>query len=326
MTSLLVIILNYRTPDLTIGCLRSLETEVITVPGTEVIVVDNSSQDDSASRISGAIEQRGWSRWARLVVSPVNGGFAAGNNLGWKFGCNAGVPELLLLLNSDTVVNPGTFRHCVSIMRSNNLIGAMSCRLLNIDGSPQTNARGFPTPWRMLLCAAGLPWKFPSIFGGADCEQPSWDRNCVQRDVDWLGGAFLMLRADLIERIGLLDEDFFFYGEDIELCHRVWRAGKRCYYDPTCTITHYGGGSSDPERMSKQLRNHQIWRARYLVQRKCYGRLAEWLVRSADICACLARLVKLRMSRAANAELICDQRAVLNILCGRLMNAERRAV
>jgi GT2 family glycosyltransferase len=286
-----------------------------------VVVVDNASADASVERIGAAIRTEEWEPWVKLVQAPSNGGFAAGNNLGLREARDQA--ELVMLLNSDTVALPGAIPHCVSVMRADPSVGAMSCRLLNADGSTQNAARGVPTPGRLVLCALGLPWKLPRMFGRADPEQPWWNRDTQTRDVEWLGGAFLMTRGDLVGRIGLLDEDFFLYGEDIEFCHRVWKAGCRCLYDPTFAIVHLGGASSDPSRLSAAARNGHAWRGRYLVQRKCYGRAAEWLVRGCDTCAYALRLGAMRVLGRSGEPRYADIRAALRLLCGRLMQNAR---
>lgn len=266
---LLVIIVNYRTPDVTIACLRSLATEVSQIPGAGVVVVDNGSQDDSVARITALIDGEGWSEWARALPLAQNGGFAFGNNRGMECSPRA---RYYLLLNSDTLVSSGALLHSIAVLENDARIGAMSCRLLNEDGSVQNVARRFPSPLRRLVGTLGLTWKVPRLFAWADLDDPSWNRSTTSRDVDWLGGAFLLLRGDVIRRIGGLDEDFFFYGEDIALCHAVWRTGSRCRYDPGASIVHYGGTSSDPSRLARGARLAHAWRARHLVHEKLYGR------------------------------------------------------
>jgi GT2 family glycosyltransferase len=274
---LLVVVVNYRTPELTVDCLRSLAPEIEAVAGARVVVVDNGSGDGSPERIEAAIRERAWSAWASLKALERNGGFAFGNNRGLESVSGA---RYVLLLNSDTVVNPRALAHCLAVMDAEPTIGAMSCLVLNADGTPQNVARRFPTALRRTVASLGLPWKLPALFGWADLEDATWDRRTTKRDVDWLGGAFLFVRGELVERIGLLDEDFFFYGEDIEFCHRVWQAGYRCHYDPGASITHLGGSSSDMTRLASVERVRHAWRGRHLVHEKLYGR--------ASALACLA--------------------------------------
>jgi GT2 family glycosyltransferase len=190
----------------------------------------------------------------------------------------------------------GCLSYCLSLMEADPTIGVLSCRLLNADGSAQNVCRRFPSPARCLVGALSLPWKFPGLFGWGDCEDLSWDRNTIAKDVDWLGGAFLLARGDWVAKHGLLDERFFFYGEDIEFCFRVRSTGFRCHYDPKATVVHLGGSSSDPTRMAANTRNIHSWRGRYLVQRYCYGRLAEFFLKCVDLVNVWAR-VKLSARR-----------------------------
>jgi len=105
----------------------------------------------------------------------------------------------------------------------------------------------------------------------------------------------MLFRTSAIKKLGPLDEAFFFYGEDTEICHRFRRAGYRVRYDPHAGggITHLGGASSDPTRMPAKIRTAHAWHARYMVQRKCYGAWAAWLLRAADIVALGMRKVRL---------------------------------
>lgn len=292
--SVLVIIVNYRTPDLTIACLDSLAPEVKSLPAVRVVVVDNGSQDDSPQRIEEAIRRESWESWLTLMALPENLGFAGGNNAGLRAGDDA---RYILLLNSDTICHPGVLRACIHRMDLEPRIGAMSCLLLNEDGSVQNVARRFPTPIRLLVASTGLDTRLPRWFEWADIQDLGWDRRTKRRDVGWLGGAFLFVRGDLVQRIGLLDDDFFFFGEDVEFSHRVWQAGYRCHYDPETSITHLGGQSSSNKIQTSGWRAEQIWRARYLTQRKCYGRSAELFVRTLDLVSWAVRVPWRRLRR-----------------------------
>ncbi len=301
-TRLLIAVINYRTPELTIACLRSLAPEVAAVAGARTIVVDNASGDGSVEKLEAAIRDAGWAAWAELLRSDRNLGFAGGNNLAIA---RAEPAEYVLLLNSDTVVHAGCLRRCLEVMDREPRIGALSCRVLNADGSIQNVARKFPTPLLVTAAALGLPWKLPRLFAWADAEDLGWDRVTTSRDVDWLGGAFLFVRSSVFGGRVRLDEDFFFYGEDIEFCHRIHRLGFTLRYDPVGSIVHLGGGSSDPTRMPSSLQSVRQWRARYLVQRKCWGRAAASWVRGVDLVASTLELAlaTLRGERARRAEL-----------------------
>ncbi len=311
---LLVVLVNYRTADATIDCLRSLAPEIADVPGARVVVVDNRSEDGSAKRLRRAVAESGWETWARVVEAPRNGGFAYGNNRGIEAG---GAARHVLLLNNDTIVHRGCLRRCMSVTDSDPSIGAMSCKLLNRDGSLQVAGRRFPTPLRITLAATGLPWRFPRVFGWGQGEYRSWDQSKDAGDADWLGGAFLWVRGDLMRRLGGLDETFFFYGEDIEFSHRVRRAGGRRRYDPGASVTHLGGASSDPSRLDPAERSVHAWRGRYLVQRRCYGRIAEVWARLLDLATCSAQMLRARLSRRADGARRAQLRARVGVILGR---------
>jgi GT2 family glycosyltransferase len=309
-----VIIVNFRTPGLTIDCLRSVAPEIGVPPEFHVFVVENGSGDDSAVRLRTAIDKEGWQSWCSLEVSDTNRGFSGGNNFGIGAARRRGGARYFLLLNSDTIVWPGCFKRCFAIMETESDVGALSCRVLNSDGSIQNVCRKFPTPLRCLVGALRLPRRFPRWFSWADCDDPSWDRNSIARDVEWIGGAFMMLRGHWIEGNNGLNERFFFYGEDVELCHRIWRSGFRCHYDPTATIVHLGGSSSDPSRMEVDTRSYHQWRGRYLIQETCYGRAAQAFLQSVDLLAAAGRVIRTSVSKRSDAARYAASKNMLRFL------------
>jgi N-acetylglucosaminyl-diphospho-decaprenol L-rhamnosyltransferase len=282
--TLRVIIVNFRTPQMTIDCLRSLAGEVGTLPGPlKVTVVENGSGDDSAGRIEQAIRENGWSSWAEILPLDRNWGFAGGNNRGIA---HAGPQaKYYLLLNSDTLVNPGVLAYCCNVMDCEPQIGIMSCMLRNRDGTWQNVARRFPTPISQIATTFGLPWSMPRLFRWADVASDRPELENVKHDTDWVGGAFMLIRGEALRQLGGLDESFFFLGEDIEICYRYHKAGWRVHYDPAVRITHFGGQSSGENTLpSRQKMLHNL-AARYKVQRRCYGRLASATLRFMDIIA-----------------------------------------
>jgi len=276
---LAIVILNYRTPQLTIDCLRSLAAERAQAPAFHVWLLDNASGDDSMPRLEAALRDEGWREFVTLMPQARNSGFAGGNNIGVAAAlAQDPPPRHVLLLNSDTLVHPGCLRTSLTAMDHDPAIGLLSCMLENRDGSVQNVCWRFPTPLRETVRALALPYVLPRFFSWAETSDRRWDRRAGARDVEWVGGAFMLLRAETLRRLGGFDETFFFYGEDIELCHRMWRHGLHVRFDPAGTITHFGGASSDPTRMADRRRATLMWFARFRVQRKLYGRLAElWL-------------------------------------------------
>jgi GT2 family glycosyltransferase len=283
---LVVIIVNYRTPELVIGCLDSLADERRTSNiKFEVTVVDNGSEDGSATRLREVITKNGW-QWCRVIANGANLGFAGGNNVGIR---NSPEAQHVLLLNSDTLIHRGCLAYCLKYMDQTPSVGILTCRLMQPDGAVQRQARRFPTPVRETVSSLGLPWRWPGWFGWASSEDEGWDRMREARDVEWVGGAFMWLRGAMLKQVGLLDESFFFYGEDVELCHRAKRHGWRRRYDPAVAITHFGGGSGAGQSIEHKP---EYWQARYLIQRRCYGRWAEAVVRTVDKLTASARSIR----------------------------------
>ena len=313
---LAVIVLNFRTPEVTIACLKTLAAEAVANPGLEVIVVDNASGDDSVPRIRAAIAENGWTGgWLDFREQDRNLGFAGGNNLILRERMAAeNPPDYLLLLNSDTLVRPGCLAYCMKVMEEDPKIGALSCMLRNSDGTVQNVCRKFPSPLRESVRAFGLPWFVPALFRWADLEDSGWDRIAGPRDVDWIGGAFFFARTEALQVAGVLDQEFFFYGEDCEWCHRLRRHGWRIRFDPGAETVHLGGASSDSTRVRNRQRDIYTWKARFLVQRKCYGRAAERLVRGCYITMFALRLGFARITGRGRSQKAADLREGLSLL------------
>ena len=250
---------------------------------------------------------------AQVLETARNGGFAYGNNRAIEEGLARYEPRYVLLLNSDTIVHAGCLAATIAAMDGDGQVGVASACLLNADGTVQNVARRFPTPLRLAVGTFGLPWK-SRLFAWADCEDAGWDRTSRTRDVDWLGGAFLMVRAEVLKKIGGLDERFFFYGEDIEFCHRITRAGYRCRYEAGPRTTHLGGQSSDSTRLPSRSKLAAMWGSRYRVQRLCYGAWAAWFVWCCDVLAIGGRTAWAGLVSAGKGERFRDYRGLLSVL------------
>jgi len=229
-----IIIVNYNTVDLLRACLSSVikNTENIEY---EIWVVDNRSKDGSPEMVECEFPE------VKLIRNSINGGFSQANNLALKqcMGSNQ-----VLLLNPDTIVPKNTLEECVDFMQKNNEIGCLGCKVVKIDGSlDKACKRGFPSPWNSLCYLLKLDKLFPNNkkFGGYNATFVNEDE---ESEIDCLVGAFMMLSKEAIERVGLLDESFFMYGEDIDWCYRIKEAGFKNYYYPKVSITHYKGESS----------------------------------------------------------------------------------
>jgi GT2 family glycosyltransferase len=272
---LAIIILNYNTRDLLRDCLQSLRAQ--TGLTFTVCVVDNASPDGSADMVAHEFPE------VALIRNLLNNGFSAGNNLGLRhFGFPAnGTAHYAMLLNPDTVVPPDALRKMVAFADANPDVGIVGPKLTLTDGSLDLACRrAFPTPEVSFYRLIGLSKLFPKSPRFGRYNMTYLDEN-VQADVDSVVGACMMLRADAIARAGLLDEQFFMYGEDLDWCLRVkslplpWgeraeMSGQtttyRVVYYPNVVIHHIKRAAS---RRSKKAQ-YEFQRAMWLFYKKHY--------------------------------------------------------
>jgi GT2 family glycosyltransferase len=228
----------------------------------EVIVVDNDSSDESVAMVQREFPQ------VKLVRNSRNLGFAAGNNRGFA----AAIGRNVLLLNSDTLLLPGALDASLAFLDANPDVGALGCRVEYPDRSFQTSCYRFSDP-HVLLMSRLLPI---GSFGRERLNYGRyWGRQFVEpTDVDCVAGAFMMVRLEIINSIGGLDEDFFMYGEDEEWCARIKRGGWRVVYFPNATIIHIHRFSS--KQAIKVLRVIECM-SPMLVLHKRRGHVVAWL-------------------------------------------------
>lgn len=260
LTDLAVVILNYNTRDLLRDCLLSLRAQV----GLRfaICVVDNASTDDSAAMVAADFPE------VTLIRNPVNNGFSAGNNLGLRhFGFpDHGQARYAMLLNPDTVVPPDALRRMVTFADTLPDIGVVGPKLILTDGSlDKACRRSFPTPEVSFYRLVGLSKLFPRSRRFGRYNMTYLDEN-QQADVDSVVGACMMLRAEVIARIGLLDEQFFMYGEDLDWCLRAKQAGYRVVYYPEVVVHHIKRAAS---RTSPKAQ-YEFQRAMWLFYKKHY--------------------------------------------------------
>jgi N-acetylglucosaminyl-diphospho-decaprenol L-rhamnosyltransferase len=271
-SGVLVAIVNYCTAELTIDCLRSLDSEVARNPDTQVIVADNASPDGSGAAIAEAIAQNGWSGWARLLALPMNGGFAYGNNAAVRdHEARGGRARYVWLLNSDTIVRPDGLAALVSFMDANPSVGIAGSCLEDPDGTQQCSTFRFPSLLGELegSVRVGL---LTRLLQGAVVAPPPERRSMPY---DWVSGASMLLRAEMLDEIGLMDEDYFLYFEETDYCRRASSHGWKCWFVPESRIVHLVGRSTGVTGVANQLRRRSpYWfesRRRYF--KKNHGRL-----------------------------------------------------
>jgi GT2 family glycosyltransferase len=285
MLKLAIIIINYKTPKLVIDCLQSLTRE-INQNEHQVIIVDNNSGDDSVPKIQAAIDQYGWQSWVKLIASPVNGGFSAGNNVGIK----AIEAEAYLLLNSDTIVRQGSINTLLEGMKNNPQVGILSPRLEWLDGTPQISCFRYHSPWSELIDGASTS-VITNLLKNFDvplpvCEEPIHPQ--------WTSFACVLIRRKVIEQIGLMDEGYFMYFDDVDYCRQARKAGWEILHLPEARVVHLRGGSSSTKKDVNQRKRPPSYlyasRSRYYA--KFYGILGFWF---ANYCWLMGRTIaKLR--------------------------------
>lgn len=269
-TRLIVVIVNYRTPGLTIDTLHSLVSEVQAIPGTRVVVTDNASGDDSVEKISSAIETQGWSDWVSFMPLERNGGFAYGNNAAIRPVMQSNnPPPYFLLLNPDTIVRPKGLQELVNFMDKNPEVGIAGSRLEDPDGTPQHSAFRFHSVFSELDYGLRLG-PVSKLLQKWWVAPPISDQNC---QTDWVAGASMIVRREVFEAAGLMDEAYFMYYEEMDFCLQANKAGWSCWYVPESRVVHLVGQSSgvtDSKRAPRRL--PQYWfdsRRRYFL--KNYG-------------------------------------------------------
>ncbi len=262
-TKIAVIILNYKTPELTIDCLASMEGEI--EDGVLVLVVDNNSGDGSCEKIEDSITQNNWGGWCRLIPSEVNGGFAAGNNIGIR----AVEAEVYVLLNSDTIIRPGAYRALYKALKQNPGVGLVAPGLENVDGDIEQNTFRYVTPvWEFMRSAGTRP--ISSLLRKFDVVMKPGNKPF---EPQWVGFACVVIRKEVIDQVGLLDESFFMYFEDIDYCRRARTKGWGILYWPEARVVHLLGGSSGVTKISNLRRRppKYYYEARANYFKKHYG-------------------------------------------------------
>jgi N-acetylglucosaminyl-diphospho-decaprenol L-rhamnosyltransferase len=278
MLDLGIVIVNYNVRDLLCDCLESVFGSHGGL-ALEVCVVDNDSRDGSADMVAVEFPQ------VRLVRAE-NRGYAAGNNLGLRafgFGGGQGVsgsgPRYVLLLNPDTVLPPSALVDMVTFLEERPQAGIAGPRLVREDGSlDRACRRGFPTPEVAFYHLSRLSRLFPHSrrFGRYNVTYLPPD---LTTEVDSVVGAFMLIRAEVIDQVGLLDEQYFMYAEDLDFCYRAKQRGWQVWYNAAVTVLHYKGQSS---RQRSAFANIEFYRTMRLFHDKHYRDrtffLANWLI------------------------------------------------
>lgn len=251
MIELSIIIVSYNTKELTLKCLRSLTSLKLK---TEIIVVDNGSIDGTVEELKNLKIEKQKNNLI-IIENKKNLGFSKANNVGIKTSSG----KYILLLNSDTVVFPETLASMIQFMEINPKIGVATCRVELGDGALDPAChRGFPTPWASLTYFLSLEKLFPKskLFGQYHLGFAMSD---TPHEIDSCSGAFYLVRREVIDQVGLLDEDYFMYGEDLDWSYRIKKAGWKIMYNPLVKITHFkkqSGRENEDQELKKETQRH----------------------------------------------------------------------
>jgi GT2 family glycosyltransferase len=245
-----IIIVSYNVRSFVAQCIDSLRKALMALDG-EIIVVDNCSKDDTVAYISAHYPE------VQFIANQENVGFARANNQAIR----SSDSEYVLLLNPDTIVYENTLRETISFMDQHPEAGGAGVRMLTREGSPAPESRrAIPTPWIAMLKMLG----FTRRYYMSDLP---WNEPC---QIEVVSGAYCMLRRKALEQVGLLDEDFFMYGEDIDLSYRMIKGGWQNWYLPF-DIVHFKGEST---QKSSFRYVHVFYQAMLIFFRKHYSNLS----------------------------------------------------
>ncbi|KAA3616182.1 MAG: glycosyltransferase [Calditrichaeota bacterium] len=237
-----IVIVNYNVKPFVQQVLHSLEKSLKQIP-SEIFVVDNASDDGSQKMIQEQFPQ------IHLIANTQNIGFSRANNQAIKKSRGA----YIVLLNPDTITQEDTFSKMLEFMDMHKDAGMATCKVLNPDGSLQLACRrSYPTPWVAFTRLIGLSYFFPNskLFGRYNLTYLPENETT---EVEAISGSFMMVRRHALEQIGLLDEEFFLYGEDLDWCYRTIEAGWKIYYAPITQLIHFKGESSKQSHLDGLL-------------------------------------------------------------------------
>jgi N-acetylglucosaminyl-diphospho-decaprenol L-rhamnosyltransferase len=241
-----IVIISYNTRDILRNCLNRVREHGAEID-LETFVVDNASADGSAEMVAAEFPE------VKLIASPENVGFAAGNNLALR----RAQGRFILLLNSDAYLLPGVLESTLGFMKAHPRVGVLGVRLIGAAGRMDPSARMLPNAWLKFVVISGIASRFPRsrILGGPDYSW--WDHKTV-REVGWVPGAYFLTRREVLDRVGLLDERYFLYYEETDFCLQVKRAGWQVVFYPHATVIHLGGESSKTTRKRMSASGKQL--------------------------------------------------------------------
>ena len=265
---LLTVLINYKTPDMTLRALDALLRETADIPSARVTIVDNDSGDGSFDKLKAGVEQRGVGDRVKVEASARNGGFAYGVN--WGVGPGLTGPdkaEYFYLLNSDAFPDPGAVKRLIDFLDGHSEAGIAGSYIHGTDGVPHETAFRFPTIFSELEDTLALgpvsklldKWVVPLPMPTQTMQ------------VDWLAGASMLIRRNVFEAIGMFDDTFFLYFEETDFCRRAKLAGFATYYVVESSVAHIGSVSTGMKDESRPTPRYWFESRKHFFE-KNYGR------------------------------------------------------
>ena len=268
-----IVIVSYNTSKILDECVLSIKNQ--TTCSYEIIVVDNASNDDSCQMLRKKHPD------VTLIENNRNVGFARANNQGFAIAKG----KYFFMLNSDTIILDRAVDRLFDFMEQNGEVGICGPRNEGLDGTLQYSCDHFPSFWNNLCSYTNLSNKFPKVQMFRRNLMRYWDY-VGQRDVDKIMGCALMVRADLYTRLGGLDNSYFMYFEETDLCYRAKKTGLRTVYVPSARIVHYGGASSIAQKefqVVKTTITDYYYKSQYYYFLKNFGLLPMLAIRALDL-------------------------------------------
>src|SRR6056297_989660 len=240
--SVTISIIEHRTAELTLGCLRSVLADLNGIDG-QVVIVDNASGDGSAEEIAAWIDAQTENLPVQLVQSETNSGFSGGHNQGMA----AAPADYYLVLNSDAVLRPGFMKTILEAAEANPDAGVVAPQIETDDGDVQVSCFRFHSPWSELIRGASSGPLTKILRRHVVALQPP----VRPAEIEWASFACILLRDRMVREIGPMDEDYFLYFEDAEYCLRATRTGWKVHHEPQAVVVHYRGGSGPVKALTK---------------------------------------------------------------------------
>jgi len=292
MTDLAIIIVSWNVCDLLANCLRSIEADLANSGlSGQVWVVDNASIDGTVAMLGRDFPK------VEVIASEKNLGFAGGNNAALRAigftstNSRPDLPEAILLLNPDTEVHPGALKALFDFLQTTPKAGIAGARLIYGDGTFQHSAFAFPGLWQLIIELLPVPGRLVESRLNGRYPQSLYNNNRPFQIGHPLGAA-MYVRREVIEQVGLLDEQYHMYVEEIDWSKRIVAKGWKSYCVPSAVITHFGGQSTGQIRVDSFI---NLWASRYQFYRKYYNPFKFWLAK---------QIVQIGMQRKASSDIV----------------------